>query len=216
MRRRGWIIGITLVALLVVLLAVPASWLSPEEYSAWAAGIGAFFVAGSLLVAAAAVMNDNAGRRLDRTLELHEQLVSGELQTARLRLGHHLRAAGTDRKVYQPTASELRSGERLGSYGHDSSHSPSDDASLILKYFERAHGALVANSLDEPFFLRTIGREACWWARAFERDTGPSSSARHALQALAQWADAHAGRLGSEFTTDWGQTREADFPPKGL
>jgi hypothetical protein len=212
-RRREWNIGIMVLALLFVLLVVPALWFSPEKYSAWAAGIGAFFVAGSLVVAAMAIMNDNAGRRLDRTLELHEQFVSGDLQAARRRLGNHLRAAGHDGRVYQPTPSELRSGGKLGSYGGNSSHVPNDDVSLIIRYFERAYETLRANSVDQPFFLRTIGREACWWARALERDW--SSSAHQALQALAQWANAYEARLGAESIADWGEQREADFPSKG-
>jgi hypothetical protein len=213
MRRRGWIIGVTLLALLAVLL-VPAPWLSAEQFSAWAAGIGSFFGAGSLVVAAAAILNGNAGHRLDRTVLLHEQFVSGELQAARLRLGDHLREVSNDGWVYQPTQSELRSGGKLGSYAHNSSHSPREDASRIVRYFERAYETLRANSVYEPFFLRTIGREACWWARAFERDS-TSSSAQQALQNLAKWADAYEARLRSESIPDWGQQREKDFPAKG-
>lgn len=212
MRRHWWTIGITLALTMLVLLAVPALWFNPDEYSAWASGIGVFFVAGSLLIAAAAVMNDNVGHRFDRTLALHEQFVSGELQAARLRLGSHLGAVSDDDLVHQPTWSELQSDDAVGNYGSSPGHTPVEDASLILKYFERAYEAVRANAVHEPFFVRTIGREGCWWARAFERIPATFQS-QEALQQLLVWADDYVEQHPRDSPNDWGRQRRIDFPP---
>ena len=205
-RRWAVVIGAVLVAG-VLALAVPAVWLSAERYSAYAAGVGALFVAVSILLAGAAIWVDSSGRRLDRTFLLHEQLVTGEVQGARQRLGALLRERhDADGPVYRPVKDDFEQGERLAKYDDESSGLPSADRSLILRYFERAEEARTANTVAVEFFLRTIGREACWWARAFERDTSPSS-ARLSLVSLAAWADGMRRE-----TSDWGEQRAKDFP----
>jgi hypothetical protein len=75
----------------------------------------------TLLIGALALTSQQHDRRVDRVLELHTVLVSGDVGAARLRLSHHLRSLGPSeggrRYVLQPTQDQLihlRQGPPLG------------------------------------------------------------------------------------------------------
>ena len=102
-------------------------------------------------MAALSLLADSHDRRVDRVLEFHQQLTSGELQAARLRLVGHLRNHGASGKVNRATRDDLRTDPVLSRYAGDASKiRPIDDINLMLRFFERVNAARIASSVNLP------------------------------------------------------------------
>jgi hypothetical protein len=199
-----------------LLVALPGAWWPPDKFSAWATGLSAIAVVLALALAVATLRTDVKGRQVDRTLSLHSELTSGEVNDARLRLVDHLRKHGPTgpsgrRLPRRTTADELRSGHGLGTYGPNSKDNPKDDLSKILRFFERARLVRDAGSADDPLFVELIGRHASWWNCVLVRDG--SRPPRRALMQLGLWCDAFADkhRRDYPYLAEWGKTRTDDF-----
>ena len=201
------------VLLLVLLLTLPAPWLTPDKYSAYALAVQAIGVLATLGIAVATLRGDSRDRRVDRVLAFHQELTSGETNAARVRLVQHLRENGRNSRVLQVSTTQLRDRDSKLSGYRDASvnETPSDDVGLLLRFFERAWLAQATGSLEDSMSASLIGAHAGWWDRAILPSPSP---ARAALAELAAWANKFAETHKSESQfTNWGKTRQKDFPP---
>jgi hypothetical protein len=199
-----------------VLVALPAVWWIPEKYSAWASGLSTFAVVLALALGDVTLRTDVRDRQVDRTLSLHTELTSGEINDARLRLVDHLRDHGSTnssgyRMPRRASVQELHAVSGMGTYGHAAESNPKDDLSMILRFFERARLVREAGSADNPLFVELIGRHACWWNCALVRDS--SRGSRRTLMQLGLWCDAFADKHQRRyaFLAGWGNARTLDF-----
>lgn len=197
---------------LVLILALPAPWLTTEKYSNYALSVQAIGVLATLGIAVATLRDDSRDRRVDRVLALHQELTSGETGAARVRLVQHLKEHGKNSRVLQVTTAQLRDrASKLSRYKDSSvNETPGDDVGLLLRFFERAWLAQATGSLEDSMSASLIGAHAGWWDRAIR----PSSShSRAALAALSAWANTFAEDHASESQfINWGKTRQRDFP----
>jgi hypothetical protein len=218
-----------LVAAAMTVVFVPAFWLLPDKYGAYAAGIQAAGVLLALIFAYVTLTAQNRAAaealksqleldRVSRTLGFHEAMVSGEIQGARIRLIDHLRALGVDRSPLRVSLEALR-GAEYDSTGPDSRqwgenylHTPFHDVSIVLRFFERAEPALQRGLVDEELFHKLLGRHIVWWDETIDRDEG--EAVRYALSELADWVweyfQENPSRTG--YVTNWNKNLAKDFP----
>lgn len=224
--RRAALLVLLGALLVVLLLALPVPWLAPDRYQAYTSALQAVGVLATLGIAAATLRGDSRDRRVDRVLELHHELISGETGAARTRLGAHFRRNGTKPWVLQATIDQLADSKSHLSKYQDASikrrrwvrrqpawppETPRDDAALLLRFFERAWLAQATGSLDDSMCASLIGTHAGWWNRAILPSPG---SMRAALAEFADWADRFAESHAPESRfAGWGKTRQKDFPP---
>lgn len=159
MRKMVWI-AVGLAFLLV--LTTPALWLNNGQYTALATAVQAFGVVVALGLATETLITDSRDKKTDRTLDLHAQLVlSGPLNTARVRLVDHLRKHGSDRQVISVTRDDLtpEKNGRFSAYA-DGDAIPVHDTNLVLRFFERANAALAAGIIDYPLFHELLAGHA--------------------------------------------------------
>lgn len=205
--RLAWIAG----SVVLVILVVTAPLLKADQYSALASAIQALAVVPAITVAALSLVADSHDRRVDRVLEFHQQVTSGGVQAARLRLVHHLRGHGTNGKVRQTTRDELRADPVLSKYSGDASHiRPIDDVNLVLRFFERVNAARIAGSVNLPLLVELLGRHAGWLDLAI----GPEDQVPRApLHDLATWANEFATTHQDKYPylRNWGSNRAEDF-----
>jgi hypothetical protein len=161
-------IAVSAILTALITLAVLARFLDADQYAAFAGAIQALIVVPALIVGVATLLSDRHDRRVDRVLEFHQELVSGELQAARTRLTRHLREHGTGGKPRRVTRDELKSDPALKEYSGTSEFSPTGDFNQILRYFERVDCARLANSVDLPLLAELVGRHAVWLDLAIE------------------------------------------------
>jgi hypothetical protein len=199
-----------------LLVALPGAWWPPDKYSAWATGLSTIAVVLALALAVVTLRTDVKDRQVDRTLALHAELTSGEINDARLRLADHLRKNGTrnpsdHRMPMRVSIEELHSSRGIGTYGPKIQSNPKDDLSKILRYFERVRLVRDARSADDPLFVELIGRHAGWWNCVLVRDS--SRGSRRALMQLGLWCDAFADKNKRHYSylAGWGDTRISDF-----
>ncbi|MGW4944495.1 hypothetical protein ACWEOZ_23220 [Actinoplanes sp. NPDC004185] len=195
--RRIWISVGTFCGVVAFLLVGVLQLLDEKVYGALTDGIQALGVVAALTAAAATLRSDSRNRTLDRALGLHQELMSGEVGAARVRLVRHLRGHGRDSETPTKLA-ELRKGE-LATYSHalmeldeDSvkTHRPDLDLNILLRYFERADSAREAKAVFPPVFANLVGDHAAWWSRALT-DDGSNASFPH-LMGLAEWRKTYA------------------------
>ena len=176
--RRAALLVLLGALLVVLLLALPVPWLAPDRYQAYTSALQAVGVLATLGIAAATLRGDSRDRRVDRVLELHHELISGETGAARTRLGAHFRRNGTKPWVLQATIDQLADGHvGISSKYQDASikrrrwvrrqpawppETPRDDAALLLRFFERAWLAQATGSLDDSMCASLIGTHAGW------------------------------------------------------
>jgi hypothetical protein len=151
---------LALVAVAVVFVLIGAFQLiSMDSYSALTDGIQAVGVIVALAVAAATLRADSRNQTLDRVLSLHQELMSGEVGAARVRLVRHLR--GHDRGPTRPTRLEELHNGPLATYSFQAmkldeesvkTHRPDLDVNILLRYFERADSAREAGAVYFPVF----------------------------------------------------------------
>jgi hypothetical protein len=124
--------------------------------------------------------------RLDRTLQLHRDFNTGEVEEAKRRLTTLLWRTGEDssqqRNVcYQPTFNEFFpaasdiAGGRLSVYpsfiiGHEDSR-PLDDLLTTLRCVERIRAATKSDAVVGEFFDDLFGYDLIWWSRLLVRIT---------------------------------------------
>lgn len=206
-----FVVGGLVILIVVLVLALSAPWLDPNQYSALASAIQTMVVVLALFVAVQTLRWDSSNKRIDRVHELHRELTTGEVGAARARLGAFLRANGTERDPVRITSlGEMREGTYSTYTNEEASAKPRRDATLILRFFERARIAQAGNAVDDALFAALIGRHAAWWDCAI---AGAEATSRRPLGALADWANEYAERHPEvSGLDDWGTSRQKDFP----
>jgi hypothetical protein len=192
---------------------VPAWWSKADRFSAWATGVQAVGVIFALFLAGVSLQRDSHDRRVDRVMDLHRELVSGELSGPRFRLSRHLRELGSNGLVRSVSIWQLGTEGNLKYTDPEGGVTASRDLSLLLRYFERVNAAREAGTLDEDLLVRLLGRHAGWWSEAIldAPDGPPVGPALSELRNLAIWCNTRAVKLKIQ---DWGLTRAANFGPK--
>lgn len=209
--------------LLILLVAGPIPWVTPDQQGAWAATLQTiglvgtiYFAALGIRVAARTLRSDQRDRRVDRVLAFHEELTgSGPTGVARSRLARFLREeGGPGSVVLQVSREQLVEDRELQNYPAQpdtSASTPHVDLTLVLRLFERIRIAQVAESLDDHLLASLIGRHAGWWDLAIAEDG--TDTLRIPLERLATWCeayrDAHKDQPGFE---NWGNSRRLAFP----
>jgi hypothetical protein len=194
-----WLAVGAVVVAVVFLLVGAFQLIGKDSYGALTDGMQALGVIVALGAAAATLRADSRNRTLDRVLALHQELMSGEVGAARVRLVRHLR--GHERGIKRPTTlQELRNGN-LAAYSakgmrldSDSvkAHRPDLDLNILLRYFERADSAREAGAVYLPVFADLIGGHAEWWNRALVDDD--DEGMRYHLAELAAWSRSYITR----------------------
>jgi hypothetical protein len=194
-------------------LIIPATALTASQYSTVASVIQAAAVIPAIVIAALALNRDSRDKRVDRVLELHRELNSGELKEAKRRLTSHLREHGPAGHVRPTTYEELRDDPVMSKYSSEPGCNPRSDASEILRLFERANAARITGIIDEPLFVELICRHATWWNLAIKDSSDLDQNPRAHLRELAQWADAFALRHRRRYSylRNWGQNRRREY-----
>ena len=214
-RRRPYIFGGIIGLVTLGALLISAALLDVNQYAATASTIQAIAVVPAIAIAAIALTTDGHDKRVDRVLDFHKELNSGEILNAAVRLDTHLREHGENGKVRPLTRDELLSDPVLSRYSKERESTPREDARIILRFFERANAARVAQTVDPPLMAELVGRNAGWWNLAI---TGPFYGVSRApLRDLANWADQFASenRDRYPYLQQWGQHRNEEFGKAG-
>ncbi len=210
-RRRPYIFGVVVGLAILGTLLISAALLNASQYAALASTIQAIAVVPAIAIAAIALTADSHDKRVDRVLDFHKEFNSGEVLEATVRLGAHLRDHGKNGKVRPVDRDELVSDPVLSKYNTEQESTPRADAGIILRFFDRANAARVAQTVDLPLMAELIGRNAAWWNKAI---IGPGSGiSRTPLRDLANWADEFAlkNRDKYPYLEQWGEHRGKEF-----
>lgn len=153
--------------------------------TAWATGLLVITGLGAIGFAVWQLGATRKQANLDRTVALHRDATTGEVQAAKRRLGTLLWAkgeslAGHRRVRYRPSFTEFfpavkgvdRRGGAVGAYGADIASNrtamrPLTDLYCILHSFERVHAARTQGALDESLF-DSLAWDTCSWSMALE------------------------------------------------
>jgi hypothetical protein len=210
-RHRPYIFGGIIGLVILGVFLISATLLNANQYASMASTIQAIAVVPAIAIAAIALTNDGHDKRVDRVLDFHKELNSGEVLNATVRLATHLREHGQEGKVRPVTRDELIGDSVLSRYSKEQESTPREDAGIILRFFERANAARVAQTVDPPLMAELVGRNAAWWNRAI---TGPGYGiSRAPLRDLANWADKFASENCDKYPylQQWGEHRYKEF-----
>lgn len=205
-------LAIVFVALMLIILITSARYLTAEQYQGLAGALQALGVVVALFVAAGTLTSDSENRRVDRVLQLHEMMTSGEVSHAAVRLSDHLRRHGVGGKARRASLEQLRCDPVLRSYCGQPAHSPYLDARMVIRFFEKADAARRANAVSVPLFHELVARHATWFRLAIRADAAEPDGGR--LACLAIWADEYARIYRPplpNYIENWGRTRQRDF-----
>ena len=175
-------------------MVLPALFWGPTRYSAFTSGLQALGLAIGLTLAILTLGEDQTARKVDRTVDLHRELVSGEVGIARRRLAALLRIDGPHTappRVRQPKTGDLANDPALKTYDttprySETDGSPYDDRVVLLRFFERANATRRAGVVDPDLLYTLIGPHALWWDAALWNDDRARDH-RRALSDLASW-----------------------------
>lgn len=160
--------------------------------AAWAS------VLATIVVALLEVRSATNATKVQRVVDLHRDLCSGEVGTARRRFSSFTWAHGerlTGRRIcHRPTLDEIRplTGV-LGSYradddvpagAHDAK--PLDDLYVLLWCFERIETGLTGRALDRAMARQLLSWHAIWWDEATQRFTSDDVDQIRSLRRLAR------------------------------
>jgi hypothetical protein len=99
----------------------------------------------------------------------------------------------------------------LSKYNTEQESTPRADAGIILRFFDGANAARVAQTVNLPLMAEFIGRNAAWWNKAI---IGPGSGiSRTPFRDLANWADEFAlkNRDKYPYLEQWEEHRGKEF-----
>jgi hypothetical protein len=186
----------------IAFLTLPA-----EELTTLATAVQAVGLVVALSLAVLTLTRDRSDRKVDRTLSIHQEFVSGDVGDARDRLHKHL-SRGEGNKFKRAGRLQLRDDPSLNIYDSLSTETPFSDCGLLLRFFERAEITLRAGLVDDELFLELLGRHATWWGEALSLDR--HARPKLAVHCLADWAEtrAHPSR---DYYVKWRNSLARDF-----
>jgi hypothetical protein len=143
-----------------------------------------------------------AATRVQRVIDLHRDLTTGEVGAARDRfttlMWKHGNAVARDRatchapmwdEVHPGTGEAGDAGGQLGHYDErviSAEHAePMRDLYTVLWCFERVETGRAGGALDDEMLRDLIGHHAVWWARMLHRLTSDNTVHIGALRSLA-------------------------------
>ena len=125
--------------------------LRADQYQGYASGVQALGVTIALAVAAATLYADRRDRKVDRVLELQEELLGSDLYGVRKRIVDHLRAhANGPQRTRRVSLAELKNDPSLNRYSNaaDTQFDPRNDVRRLLRFFEKANAARNGGVVD--------------------------------------------------------------------
>lgn len=223
----SYFVGIAVVLGTWTTLMIVALRTQRTDTAYWGAvvgGIQAAVVVMVLVIGLWTLRRDSRDRRVDRVYALHKELTVGEVGASRARLGSYLRKGNPTHRendaadlVARVTLSDLRDcvyarqPPEADKNVEEPFAQPRRDATMVLRFFERAWAARTGDSLDDAMFCALIGRHATWWDDAIS--SLKVTTGRRPLLTLAAWAnDYQAKHPKSPGLENWRNTREEDFP----
>ena len=198
-------IGFIWIALVLLILLVPAATiLSSGQYAAYAGGIQAIGVILTLYVAAATLTRDSKDGRVDRVLNLHSDLVGGDIGAARSRLGRWIRS-----QDMKPISRRSLQSSVVTNPANSAEKQRYEDLHALLRLFERIDGARLQGALDADSAVLLLGPHAAWWDRAIEWD---DTLGRKYLHSFARWCYKHVEKRKNDVRfSNWNEA-DRDFP----
>ncbi|HET9144371.1 hypothetical protein [Actinophytocola sp.] len=155
MEQRLRVVAIAAVGIIVVVLLIAIPLMNAGQYQALAGGIQAVGVTAALIFGAFTLQHDRHSKKVDRVLELHQSLTSGDLQASRIRLMRHLvrHSDKSSARVRSTSIKELRDdGGALSAYDDDALNAPIVDLNLVLRFMERSNIARRSGVVDLRYF----------------------------------------------------------------
>jgi hypothetical protein len=142
---------------------------------------------GALLYARRQVIDNRSTANIERVLELHATLTSGEVGDSRFRLSTALwltperfGSSSDGRLCGRLWTGDRRNHEayQLDVFGDAAaSTAPSQDMHRILWCFQRAGEAFELGTVDKPLFVSMIGNHVMWWDMALRYRPRPEAAA---------------------------------------
>ena len=165
----------------------------------------------ALVIAVIAQAGDIGNRKVDRVLELHREMTSGQTGDARTRLGWFYRHSRSNGTLPRLTRAQLKSETYKESDMDCAAPTPRLDSDRLLRFFERVNAARDQGSLDDYSAALLLGRQATWWDRAIRRDDDDPT--RRPLAVFADWSsDFVRGKANDPRFAGWATRTELDFP----
>jgi hypothetical protein len=206
----------TSAVLLVGLGLIVAGIYSDQIFGKVATGLQAIGVVVALSVAAATLLTDSKDRRLDRVLDLHKELTSGEAHQARARVVDHLRSLGSNGKARPVSHRAFIDDQAVANYSSTLERKPRLDLNIIIRFFERANSARLAEAVHLQTFAILVGGHALWWDRAIIEQPTEFGAITH-LRQLASWTRVYASHrlVDDPNMTRWLAHVDSDFADVG-
>jgi hypothetical protein len=206
------VMAIAAVAVIVIILLITIPLMNAGQYQALAGGIQAVGVTAALIFGALTLQHDRHSKKVDRVLELHQSLTSGDLQASRIRLMRHLvrHSDKSSARVRSTSIKELRDdGGVLSVYDDDALNTPIVDLNLVLRFMERSNVARRSGVVDLPLFHELVCGHALWWNRAINADPNEPLSLR--LIDLVEWTNEYRTRHHPSYCDIWDVNMRRDF-----
>jgi hypothetical protein len=153
---------VSAVACVIVLL--PATWLTPEKFGAWATGLQTCGVLVALAIGATTVAADRHERRVERLVGFHAEYETGSISEPRQRLSRLIRQT-EERGLGILSGRDLRDGSlsyEADTVGGETS-TPGRDLALVLNYFDRLLKAQMRGAIDQHSLAESMGFHIRWW-----------------------------------------------------
>ena len=203
-------------------------WIS--AIAAIAASIAAGAALWGLRYARGLIETGVSDHQVDRVLDLHKELTTGEMAEARNRFNELLYRAGEEafgpRMCWRPDWESLippnpaveenvALGRFLGAYPEDMvsglGHRPIHDLRMILWCFDRINEARKREaSLDEDLLVSLLGHPVVWWSILCSRLETKSGAHVKSLMELAEWMEDKGWR--NDPRNAFRKTPEESFP----
>jgi hypothetical protein len=158
---------VVLGATLTLVVMIPAAWMGPTRFTAWAAGIQACAVLVTFSVGAISIGGDRRERRVERSLRAHEEYETGTVCDPRQRLSRVIR--GAQRAGTTPISAASLREDTQSVYGSDvvggQLSTPARDLAIVLNYFDRLLKGLRGNALDRDVLRASMLHHVAWWLK---------------------------------------------------
>lgn len=149
---------------LTLVVMVPGIWLGPTRFTAWAAGVQASAVLVTFSVGAISIGGDRRERRIERSLQAHEEYETGVVCDPRQRFSRLVRTAEARGNLPLSARSVREGGQTYGADVVGGEHTtPARDLAIVLNYFDRLLKGIRGNAFDREILRDSMLHHARWW-----------------------------------------------------